>query len=178
MYREEKLSRTAGWMNIIAAILLVLVVILFIATLYTISSSPSESSSESSSGSSESTSETEEQKDEKKDDVAGIIVSVLFLFPLILVTGVPTAAINVIWGLVFGVRYLNDSPGRVSVVFSLIFKIVTIPVMIYCNYLVYAFTAIVGTTASTLCPLLFTLYLILLIVTHVFEWKACNAARY
>ena len=174
MYREEKLSRIAGWMNILAAILLVLVVILFISTFLYASNHPSSDSSSSSS----SETQTEEEQQEKNNEVAAIIVSVLFLFPLILITGVPTAAIHIIWSLVFGCRYLNDSPGRVSVVFSLIIKILTIPVMVYCNFLVYAFTDVVGTTASTVCPLLFSFYLIFIIVTHVFEWKACNAARY
>ena len=157
------LSRIAGLLNIVTAILLVVAVVMFWGVL-------------SSGNFSGETSSEETTSEEAAGQAAAVFVSLLFFLPIILILLVPLGLINVISGLVIGFHCLKKAPGRGTVIYSLILKILTVPAFGFAIILIGALGDTLDSEIPALFPAVFGGYLILLIVAHVFEWMAKGAA--
>ena len=157
------LSRIAGLLNIVTAILLVVAVVMFWGVL-------------SSGNFSGETSSEETTSEEAAGQAAAVFVSLLFFLPIILILLVPLGLINVISGLVIGFHCLKKAPGRGTVIYSLILKILTVPAFGFAIILIGALGDTLESDVPALFPAVFGGYLILLIVAHVFEWMAKGAA--
>ena len=156
-------SRIAGILNIVTAILLVVAVVMFWGVL-------------SSGNFSGETSSEETTSEEAAGQAAAVFVSLLFFLPIILILLVPLGLINVISGLVIGFHCLKKAPGRGTVIYSLILKILTVPAFGFAIILIGALGDTLESDVPALFPAVFGGYLILLIVAHVFEWMAKGAA--
>lgn len=156
-------SRIAGILNIVTAILLVVAVVMFWGVL-------------SSGNFSGETSSEETTSEEAAGQAAAVFVSLLFFLPIILILLVPLGVINVISGLVIGFHCLKKAPGRGTVIYSLILKILTVPAFGFAIILIGALGDTLESEIPALFPAVFGGYLILLIVAHVFEWLAKGAA--
>ena len=159
-------SRIAGILNIVTAILLVVAIVLFWGVL----------SSGNFSGETSSEDSSAESTDEAVGQAAAVFVSLLFFLPIILILLVPLGVINVISGLVIGFHCLKKAPGRGTVIYSLILKILTVPAFGFAIILIGALGDTLDSEIPALFPAVFGGYLILLIVAHVFEWMAKGAA--
>ena len=162
--KTKTLSRIAGLLNVVAAILLVIAIVLFWGVL----------SSGVFSGDSSSSAETTE---EAAGEAAAIFVSLLFFLPIILILLVPLGAIDFISGLVMGFHCLKKAPKRGAVIYSLILKILTVPAFGFAIILIGALGDVLDTTVPALFPAVFGGYLVLLVVAHVFEWMANVSSR-
>ncbi len=158
------LSRIAGLLNIVTAILLVVAVVMFWGVL----------SSGNFSG--ETTSSEETTSEEAAGQAAAVFVSLLFFLPIILILLVPLGLINVISGLAIGFHCLKKAPGRGTVIYSLILKILTVPTFGFAIILIGALGDTLESDVPALFPAVFGGYLVLLVVAHVFEWLAKGAA--
>ena len=157
------LSRIAGLLNIVTAILLVVAVVMFWGVL-------------SSGNFSGETSSEETTSEEAAGQAAAVFVSLLFFLPIILILLVPLGVINVISGLVIGFHCLKKAPGRGTVIYSLILKILTVPAFGFAIILIGALGDTLDSEIPALFPAVFGGYLVLLVVAHVFEWLAKGAA--
>ena len=157
------LSRIAGLLNIVTAILLVVAVVMFWGVL-------------SSGNFSGETSSQETTSEEAAGQAAAVFVSLLFFLPIILILLVPLGLINVISGLVIGFHCLKKAPGRGTVIYSLILKILTVPTFGFAIILIGALGDTLESDVPALFPAVFGGYLVLLVVAHVFEWLAKGAA--
>lgn len=157
------LSRIAGLLNIVTAILLVVAVVLFWGVL-------------SSGNFSGETSSEETTSEEAAGQAAAVFVSLLFFLPIILILLVPLGLINVISGLAIGFHCLKKAPGRGTVIYSLILKILTVPTFGFAIILIGALGDTLESDVPALFPAVFGGYLVLLVVAHVFEWLAKGAA--
>ena len=157
------LSRIAGLLNIVTAILLVVAVVLFWGVL-------------SSGNFSGETSSEETTSEEAAGQAAAVFVSLLFFLPIILILLVPLGLINVISGLVIGFHCLKKAPGRGTVIYSLILKILTVPTFGFAIILIGALGDTLESDVPALFPAVFGGYLVLLVVAHVFEWMANRSA--
>lgn len=162
--KTKILSRIAGMLNIAAAILLVVAIVMFWGVL--------------SSGAFSGESPSAETAEEAAGQAAAVFVSLIFFLPIILILLVPLGLIDVISGLVIGFHCLKKAPGRGTVIYSLILKILTVPVFGFAILLIGALGDTLDSTVPALFPAVFGGYLVLLIVAHVFEWTAnCSALR-
>ena len=157
------LSRIAGLLNIVTAILLVVAVVLFWGVL-------------SSGNFSGETSSEETTSEEAAGQAAAVFVSLLFFLPIILILLVPLGLINVISGLAIGFHCLKKAPGRGTVIYSLILKILTVPTFGFAIILIGALGDTLESDVPALFPAVFGGYLVLLVVAHVFEWLANRSA--
>lgn len=157
------LSRIAGLLNIVTAILLVVAVVMFWGVL-------------SSGNFSGETSSEETTSEEAAGQAAAVFVSLLFFLPIILILLVPLGLINVISGLAIGFHCLKKAPGRGTVIYSLILKILTVPTFGFAIILIGALGDTLESDVPALFPAVFGGYLVLLVVAHVFEWLAKGAA--
>ena len=157
------LSRIAGLLNIVTAILLVVAVVMFWGVL-------------SSGNFSGETSSEETTSEEAAGQAAAVFVSLLFFLPIILILLVPLGLINVISGLAIGFHCLKKAPGRGTVIYSLILKILTVPTFGFAIILIGALGDTLESDVPALFPAVFGGYLVLLVVAHVFEWMAKGAA--
>ena len=157
------LSRIAGLLNIVTAILLVVAVVLFWGVL-------------SSGNFSGETSSEETTSEEAAGQAAAVFVSLLFFLPIILILLVPLGLINVISGLAIGFHCLKKAPGRGTVIYSLILKILTVPTFGFAIILIGALGDTLESDVPALFPAVFGGYLVLLVVAHVFEWMANRSA--
>ena len=157
------LSRIAGLLNIVTAILLVVAVVMFWGVL-------------SSGNFSGETSSEETTSEEAAGQAAAVFVSLLFFLPIILILLVPLGLINVISGLAIGFHCLKKAPGRGTVIYSLILKILTVPTFGFAIILIGALGDTLESDIPALFPAVFGGYLVLLVVAHVFEWLAKGAA--
>ena len=157
------LSRIAGLLNIVTAILLVVAVVMFWGVL-------------SSGNFSGETSSEETTSEEAAGQAAAVFVSLLFFLPIILILLVPLGLINVISGLVIGFHCLKKAPGRGTVIYSLILKILTVPAFGFAIILIGALGDTLESDVPALFPAVFGGYLVLLVVAHVFEWMANRSA--
>lgn len=151
-------SRIAGILNVAAVVLLVVLLIVY-ATVGSFGVSGGSDRSETS-------------DEDAAGQVVGIIVSVLFLLPLILIMLVPLGLVNVISGLAIGLHCLKAAPGRKALIYSLILKIVTVPIFSFAILMVYALGDVSGSKTPALFPALFAGCLVIMITAHVFEWLA------
>ena len=156
-------SRIAGILNIVTAILLVVAVVMFWGVL-------------SSGNFSGETSSEETTSEEAAGQAAAVFVSLIFFLPIILILLVPLGLINVISGLVIGFHCLKKAPGRGTVIYSLILKILTVPAFGFAIILIGALGDTLESDVPALFPAVFGGYLVLLVVAHVFEWMAKGAA--
>ena len=157
------LSRIAGLLNIVTAILLVVAVVMFWGVL-------------SSGNFSGETSSEETTSEEAAGQAAAVFVSLLFFLPIILILLVPLGLINVISGLAIGFHCLKKAPGRGTVIYSLILKILTVPTFGFAIILIGALGDTLESDIPALFPAVFGGYLVLLVVAHVFEWAANRSA--
>lgn len=162
------LSRIAGLLNIVTAILLVVAVVMFWGVLSSGNFSGETSSDEASGESTTS--------EEAAGRAAAVFVSLLFFLPIILILLVPLGLINVISGLAIGFHCLKKAPGRGTVIYSLILKILTVPTFGFAIILIGALGDTLESDVPALFPAVFGGYLVLLVVAHVFEWLAKGAA--
>ena len=157
------LSRIAGLLNIVTAILLVVAIVMFWGVL-------------SSGNFSGETSSEETTSEEAAGQAAAVFVSLLFFLPIILILLVPLGLINVISGLAIGFHCLKKAPGRGTVIYSLILKILTVPTFGFAIILIGALGDTLESDVPALFPAVFGGYLVLLVVAHVFEWMANRSA--
>ena len=167
-------SRVAGFLNIAAALFLVVVVVFFftLGNFGILTKAASESSSESE----ESTPETDEEQKSEANKALGIVFAILLFLPLILIMLVPLGIINVIEGLIFGSHCLKAPPKTGAVIFSLILKILTLPTFGMVIVLLAGLTDVSDAAVPALFPALIAGYLVTLVVAHVFEWMANRSA--
>lgn len=157
-------SRLAGILNLVTAVLLVVAVVLFWGAL--------------SSGAFSGEGSSAETTEEAAGQAAAIFVSLLFFLPVILILLVPLGLIDVISGLAIGFHCLKKAPGRGTVIYSLILKILTVPAFAFAIILIAALGDVLETTVPALFPAVFGGCLVLLISAHVFEWMAnCSAKK-
>lgn len=163
MYGKTKtFSRVAGILNVAAALFLVIVLVLFLTA--------------GNFGIAKEASQSAESDEDAAGQAVGIIVSVIFLLPLVLILLIPLGLVNVISGLAIGSHCFKAAPGTGTVVFSLILKILTAPVFAFADLLLFALGDVSGSSVSALFPTLIAGYVLLLIVAHVFEWLANRSA--
>lgn len=160
--KTKALSRVAGLLNIAAAILLVIAIVMFWGLL--------------SSGNLSGETTSAETTEEAAGQAAAIFVSLIFFLPIILILLVPLGAIDAISGLVIGFHCLKKAPGRGTVIYSLILKILTVPAFGFAIILIVALGDVLESTVPALFPAVFGGYLLLLVVAHVFEWMANRSA--
>ena len=163
--KTKTFSRLAGILNLVTAVLLVVAIVMFWGVL----------SSGAFSG--ESTSSAETTEEEAVGQAAAIFVSLLFFLPIILILLVPLGLIDVISGLAIGLHCLKKAPGRGTVIYSLILKILTVPAFGFAIILIGALGDALESTVPALFPAVFGGYLVLLIAAHVFEWMANVSSR-
>lgn len=161
--KTKVLSRLAGILNILTAFLLVVAIVLFWGAL--------------SSGAFSGESSSAETTEEAVGQAAAIFVSLIFLLPIILILLVPLGLIDVISGLVIGLHCLKKAPKRGTVIYSLILKILTVPVFVFAILMIVALGDVLESTAPAFFPAVFGAYLVLLILAHVFEWMANASSR-
>ncbi|MBP5610330.1 MAG: hypothetical protein J6X72_03220 [Clostridia bacterium] len=162
--KTKTFSRLAGILNLVTAVLLVVAIVMFWGVL----------SSGAFSGESTSSAETTE---EAVGQAAAIFVSLIFFLPIILILLVPLGLIDVISGLAIGLHCLKKAPGRGTVIYSLILKILTVPTFGFAIILIVALGDVLSSTVPALFPTVFGGYLVLLIAAHVFEWMANVSSR-
>ena len=161
--KTKKRSRAAGILNIAATVLLILSLVLFVTV--------------GNFGITDGSASSSENDEEAAKQALGFVISLIFFLPIILVMLIPLGIINAIAGLAMGIRCLRRAPGLGRVIFSLILKIVTVPVFSFAILLLFALADTPGAYASAFFPAVFSFYLILLITAHVFEWGAHRAAK-
>ena len=155
-------SKFAGILNIATAVLLVVAIVMFWGVL--------------SSGAFSGESSSAETTEEAAGQAAAIFVSLIFFLPIILILLVPLGLIDVISGLVIGFHCLKKAPGRGTVIYSLILKILTVPTFGFAIILIGALGDTLESDVPALFPAVFGGYLVLLVVAHVFEWAANRSA--
>ncbi len=158
--KTKTFSRVAGFLNIVTAILLVIAIVMYLALLL------------SGNYSGESSSSSEETTEEQAGQAVAFIVSLLFFLPFSLILLIPLGVINVISGLVIGSHCLKRAPGRGTVIYSLILKILTLPAFGFAIILVAPLGAILVSQIAAV----FGGYLVLFVIAHVFEWMAHRSA--
>ena len=165
-------SKFAGILNIAAALFLVIVLIFFL-TIGNLGILNSNSSSESDTSES---AKTEEEQKEAAGKALGFAISLIFFLPLILILLYPLGLINVIEGLVMGLHLFKAPPKTGAVIFSLILKILTIPVFGFADVLIAAVGDAADSSVPALFPALIAVYLLTIVLAHVFEWAANRSA--
>ena len=171
--KTKTFSRTAGIINIAAALFLVVVLVFFL----TIGNLGILNPNSSSNGEESEGETTEEQQKEAAGKALGFVISLIFFLPIILILLIPLGIVDVIQGLVIGSRCFKAAPGTGAVIFSLILKILTVPVFGFAALLLAALSDVADSSAPALFPALIAFYVAALIVAHVFEWLANRSAR-
>ena len=170
--KTKTFSRVAGILNIVAALFLVIVLVFFM----TIGNLGIVDPNSSSDDETDEGKTTEEQQQEAAGKAIGFVISIIFLLPIILILLIPIGIVDIIQGLVIGLRCLKAAPGTGAVIFSLILKILTVPLFGFAALLLTALTDAANSSVPALFPALIAFYVLALVTAHVFEWLANRSA--
>lgn len=175
-------SKFAGILNIAAAILLLITIVFFFLAVGSgvldNSGNSSEESSETTEQSSSETSDNSTGKEIAEAIFGGFALGLgaALLFVVILILLVPLGLVNSITGLVMGSHCLKAPPRTGAVVYSLILKIISVPIFGYAALNMFVLASLINWKTPLLFPGLIVVYLLILILAHVFEWAANRSA--